>query len=81
MSITNIINNKNVTMIQGINGIRFCEESWAKQRRETLPEKFSPLDTFSEAEASDEGTIRIFLSDKKEHADSGHPHTDLLDLI
>lgn len=28
MSVTNFINEENVTIVQGIDGIRLCEESW-----------------------------------------------------
>lgn len=31
MSFTNIITEGNVTIVQGVNGIRLCQESWMKQ--------------------------------------------------
>ncbi len=30
MSVLNFINEENVTIVQGIDGIRLCEESWMK---------------------------------------------------
>lgn len=33
MSITNIISNDEVTLVQGVDGIFFCEESWITQSR------------------------------------------------
>lgn len=30
MSVTNFINEENITIVQGINGIRLCEESWMR---------------------------------------------------
>lgn len=33
MSVTNIIDDPNVTIVQGVNGIRLCEEGWMTQRR------------------------------------------------
>lgn len=36
MSVTNIISNVEITLVQGVNGLFFCEESWiAKSRRNT----------------------------------------------
>lgn len=35
MSITNFINEQDVTIIQGVNGIRLCEESWITGRTRT----------------------------------------------
>lgn len=32
MSITNLIDYDNITIVQGINGIRLCEETWMKER-------------------------------------------------
>ena len=33
MSITNIISNDEVTLVQGVDGLFFCEESWITQSR------------------------------------------------
>lgn len=32
MSFTNLIDYGSITMIQGVDGIRLCEESWMKSR-------------------------------------------------
>lgn len=32
MSVTNIIDERNVTIIQGVDGICLCEESWMKKK-------------------------------------------------
>lgn len=32
MSITNLIDYDNITIVQGVNGIRLCEEAWMKER-------------------------------------------------
>ena len=32
MSITNLIDYDNITIVQGVNGIRLCEETWMKER-------------------------------------------------
>ena len=39
MSIINFISDKDVTLVQGVNGLFFCEESWISQRGETILEK------------------------------------------
>ena len=45
MSITNIISNDEVTLVQGVNGLFFCEESWitliraAPRPEEAFPEE------------------------------------------
>ena len=33
MSVTNIINNEELTLVQGIGGLFLCEESWITQNR------------------------------------------------
>ncbi len=33
MSVTNIINNEELTLIQGVGGLFLCEESWVTQNR------------------------------------------------
>ncbi len=33
MSVTNIINNEKLTLVQGVGGLSLCEESWVKQNR------------------------------------------------
>lgn len=33
MSIINIISNDELTLVQGVNGLFFCEESWVTQSR------------------------------------------------
>ena len=33
MSIINIISNDELTLVQGVNGLFFCEEPWVKQSR------------------------------------------------
>lgn len=33
MSVTNIINNEELTLVQGVGGLFLCEESWATQNR------------------------------------------------
>lgn len=38
MSITNIISDETVTLVQGVNGICLCEESWISARRISLSE-------------------------------------------
>lgn len=39
MSITNIISNKEVTLVQGVNGLFIHEESWVAQSRKTALSK------------------------------------------
>ena len=45
MSITNIISNDEVTLVQGVDGLFFCEESWitpsraASRSEEAFPEE------------------------------------------
>lgn len=34
MSVTNCINEENITMIQGVDGILLHQESWMRQRKE-----------------------------------------------
>ena len=66
MSITNIICNGEITLVQGVNGLFLCEESWVTQsRKSALPR-----------EALNKETIRI----KKECIDIERPETDLPDL-
>ena len=35
MSITNIICNGEITLVQGVNGLFLCEESWVTQSRKS----------------------------------------------
>ena len=37
MSIINIISNDELTLVQGVNGLFFCEESWVTQKQGSLP--------------------------------------------
>ena len=39
MSITNIISNDEVTLVQGVNGVFLCEESWTTQSRKSALHK------------------------------------------
>lgn len=39
MSIINFISNKEVTLVQGVDGLFFCEESWISQRNQRMVEK------------------------------------------
>ena len=39
MSILNFISDEDVTLVQGVNGLFLCEESWISQRRKTILEK------------------------------------------
>ena len=42
MSITNIICNGEITLVQGVNGLFLCEESWVTQsRKSALPREAS----------------------------------------
>ncbi len=34
MSVTNFINEENITMIQGVNGILLHQEGWVKQKKQ-----------------------------------------------
>ncbi len=65
MSITNIISNGEITLVQGVNGLFLCEESWAQSRKSALPQK-----------ALNKEIIRI----KKERTDIERPEADLPDL-
>ena len=43
MSIINIISNDELTLVQGVNGLFFCEESWVSQSRAvSVSERFCP---------------------------------------
>lgn len=33
MSITHLINDEEITLVQGVNGLFFCEESWIAMRK------------------------------------------------
>ena len=67
MSITNIICNGEITLVQGVNGLFLCEESWVTQsRKSALPR-----------EALNKETIRI----KKEGIDIERPETEFQDLM
>lgn len=37
MSITNFIDNDDITLVQGVNGICLCEESWIKREAGRQP--------------------------------------------
>ncbi len=66
MSITNIISNGEITLVQGVNGLFLCEESWVTQsRKSALPPK-----------ALNKEIIRI----EKERTDIERPEADLPDL-
>lgn len=66
MSITNIISNGEITLVQGVNGLFLCEESWVTQsRKSSLPR-----------ENLNKETLKI----KKECTDIKRPETDLPDL-
>lgn len=39
MSVTNIINNEELTLVQGVGGLFLCEESWVMQNRRTSNHK------------------------------------------
>ncbi len=39
MSVTNIINNEELTLIQGVGGLFLCEESWVTQNRRNTHHK------------------------------------------
>ncbi len=43
MSFTNLIDYDSITMIQGVDGIRLCEESWMKTRFDKKTEPLSIL--------------------------------------
>lgn len=66
MSITNIISNGEITLVQGVNGLFLCEESWVTQSRKSALPK----------EDLNKETIRT----KKECTDIERPETDLPDL-
>lgn len=42
MSITNFINSKTGTIVQGVNGIRLCQESWMTERAMKLAARCKP---------------------------------------
>ncbi|KGN68049.1 hypothetical protein HQ37_06695 [Porphyromonas sp. COT-239 OH1446] len=35
MSVTNVISNEEITLVQGVGGLFFCEESWVTQSRDS----------------------------------------------
>lgn len=39
MSVINIIHNEEITLVQGVGGLFFCEESWIGQNRENTCRK------------------------------------------
>lgn len=39
MSIVNIINNEEITLVQGVGGLFLCEESWVIQSRKNTQHK------------------------------------------
>lgn len=62
MSITNIISNDEVTLVQGVNGLFLCEESWVTSSRK--------------ATLSKEALNKEIIKPKKEHADIECPQTN-----
>ena len=43
MSIINIISNDELTLVQGVNGLFFCEESWTRKAGQSpVSERFCP---------------------------------------
>lgn len=42
MSITNLVDDEKITMIQGVNGIRLCEEVWMKKGLKDCVDKDMP---------------------------------------
>lgn len=55
MSIINVISNEEVTLVQGVNGLFLCEESWTSQKRSLFPEECHSLSLLHEAELIDKG--------------------------
>lgn len=51
MSVTNLIDDGNVTIVQGINGIRLFSESWVHQRKNNRSRQTS-LDQSFEGKSS-----------------------------
>ncbi len=47
MSITNIIDDKGLTIFQGVNGICLFEESWIKERNSSKDELQNAIDEFA----------------------------------
>lgn len=53
MSVTNIINNEELTLVQGIGGLFLCEESWVTQnRRNTHRKEISDKDMITTKDES-----------------------------
>ena len=66
MSITNIISNGEITLVQGVNGLFLCEESWViSSRKATVPK---------------EVLNKEIIKPKNERADIEYPQADLPDL-
>ena len=42
MSITNLVDDEKIMMIQGVNGIRLCEEAWMKNGVRDCADKDTP---------------------------------------
>lgn len=67
MSVTNIINNEELTLVQGIGGLFLCEESWITQNRRNTYRK----------EVSD----KEMITTKNENSDTECSQTELWDLL
>jgi hypothetical protein len=53
MSVTNIINNEELTLVQGVGGLFLCEESWITQnRRNTYRKEISDKDMITTKDES-----------------------------
>lgn len=66
MSVTNIINNEELTLVQGIGGLFLCEESWITQNRRNAYRK----------EVSD----KEMITTKNENSGTECSQTELWDL-
>lgn len=54
MSVTNIINNEELTLVQGVGGLFLCEESWvAQNRRNAHRKEISDKDMITTIDKSD----------------------------
>ncbi|MFV0587829.1 hypothetical protein [Bacteroides reticulotermitis] len=72
MSITDIISNENVTLVQGVNGICLCEESWVTSRQKLASQKKNRSNGPTEAERlQKEKEVRRFLQSSNEYVDFG----------
>ena len=76
MSITDIISNENVTLVQGVNGICLCEESWVTSRQKLASQKKNRPNSPTESERlQKEKEVRRFLQSSNEYVDFGRTHT------